>query len=189
MYSVPITIPGALLIDYKLLMVMSLLIQSPVSSSRTMHPQSHALTIGWTALKESDHLDILGVTFDSKMPFEKHLSSVFRAASQRLGILRKSWEVFHDRWLLGRCFRGFFLPVLEYRSVVWCSAADIHLKLLDRVISGASFLTGVCLSVTLLIVDPWQYYVCCTRSGVTRFTIFMVLYLCRMCRCGLHAVL
>ena len=138
---------------------MSLLIQYPVSSSRTMHPQSYALTIGGTALKESDHLDILGVTFDSKMPFEKHLRSVFRAASQRLGILRKSWDVFHDRLLLGRCFRGFFLPVLEYRSVVWCSAADIHLKLLDRVISGASFLTGVCLSVTLLIVDPWQYYV------------------------------
>ena len=25
---------------------------------------------------------------------------------------------------------------------MWCSAADTHLKLLDRVVSGASFLTG-----------------------------------------------
>ena len=36
----------------------------------------------------------------------------------------------------------FFLPVLEYCSEVWCSAADTHLKLLDRALSGASFLTG-----------------------------------------------
>ena len=44
--------------------------------------------------------------------------------------------------LLGRCFWGFVLPVLEYCSAVWCSAADTHLRLLDRVVSGASFLTG-----------------------------------------------
>ena len=45
------------------------------------------------------------------------------------------------------------------------------------------------MSVTLYIVDLWQYYVCCTRSCVTRCTLFMVLFLCRMCRCGLHTVL
>ena len=32
------------------------------------------------------------------------LLSVSRAASQRLGILRKSWRVFHDRALLGDAF-------------------------------------------------------------------------------------
>ena len=83
-----------------------------VSRSRTMHPQSPALTIGGTVLKESDDLVILGVTFYSKMTLEKHLRSVSRAASQRLGILRKSWKVFHDRSLLGRCLRCFVLPVL-----------------------------------------------------------------------------
>ena len=76
------------------------------------------------------------------MTFEKHLRSVSRAASQRLGILRKSWRVFHGRSLLGRCFQGFVLPVFEYCSAVWCSAADTHLKLLDRAVSGAQFLTG-----------------------------------------------
>ena len=47
----------------------------------------------------------------------------------------------------------------------------------------------MCLSVTLHIVDLWQYYICCTRSGITRCTLFMVLFLCRMCRFGLHEVL
>ena len=54
----------------------------------------------------------------------------------------KSWRVFHNRSLLGRCFWGFVLPVSEYCSAVWCSAADTHLKLLDRAVSGARFLNG-----------------------------------------------
>ena len=144
-------------------------------------------------LKEFDNLVILEVTFDSKMTFEKHIRNVSTAASQRLGILRKSWQVFHERLLLGRFFRCFDLPVLEYCSAVWYSAVDTHLKLLDRVVSDDSFLTGgvfeTVLSVTLHIVDLWQYYVHCTRSGVTRCTLFMVLFLCRMYRCGLHAAL
>ena len=105
--------------------------------------QSPPLTTGGTMLKESDDHVILRVTFESKITFEKHLRSVSRAASRRLGILRKSWLVFHDRSLLGRCLSGFVLPVLEYCSAVWCWAADTHLKLLDRAVSGASFLTGV----------------------------------------------
>ena len=78
-----------------------------------MHPQSPTLTIDGTVLKESDVLDILRVTFDSKLTFEKHLRSVSRAASERLGILRKSWRVYvrspHiDReMLLGFCLSSF----------------------------------------------------------------------------------
>ena len=48
--------------------------------------------------------------------------------------------MFHDRSLLERCFRGFVLPVLQYCSAVWCWAADTHLKLLDRAVSGSRFL-------------------------------------------------
>ena len=93
-----------------------------------MHPQAPPLTIGRTVLKESDDLVRLGVTFDSKVSLKKHLLSVSRASSQRLGILRKSWRVFHDRSLFGRCFRSSVWPVLDYCSAVWCSAADTHLK-------------------------------------------------------------
>ena len=113
-----------------------------VSRSSTMHTQSTPLTIGGTVMKESHDLVILGVTLDSKMTLEKHLRSVSRAASQRFGVLRKSWRVFHDRSLLGNCFLDFVLPVLEYHSAVWYSTADTHLKLLDHTVSVALFLTG-----------------------------------------------
>ena len=155
-----------------------------VSRSRTMHPLSTPLTIGGTVLKKSDDLVILGLTFDSKLTFEKHLRLVSTAASQRLGILRKFLRVFHDRSLHERFFRGFVLPVLEYCSAVWCSDADTHVKLLDCAVSGARFPTGVCLSVTLVIVDLLQLFVCSIRSGVARCARLMMRYLDRMCQCG-----
>ena len=105
---------------------------------RTMHSQSPQLTIGETVLKESDDLDLLGVSFDSKMIFEKHLRSVSTAASQRLCILRKSWRVFHDRLLLRRCFWGIFVLVLKYcfcSLVLGCR----YTKLLQRVVNGTCF--------------------------------------------------
>ena len=78
-----------------------------VCRSRTVHPQVTPLTLDGTVLEESADLVILGVTC------EKHLRSVSIAAVQRLGIMRKSWQVFHDRSLLVRSFRSFVLPVLE----------------------------------------------------------------------------
>ena len=80
------------------------------------------------------------------MTFEKHLHSVYRAASQRLGILRKFWQVFHDKLILKEMvFLGF-----QYCFAVWCSAANTHLKLLDCVVSGVSFLTGGALECDVL---------------------------------------
>ena len=113
-----------------------------VSRPRTVHPQLTPLTLDGTVLKESADLVMLEVTFDAKMTFEKHLRSVSSAAAQRLGIMRKSWQVFHDRSLLLRSFLSFALTVLEYCSAVCCLAADSHLKLLDRVVRRAGFLAG-----------------------------------------------
>ena len=68
---------------------------------------------------------------------------------KRLGVMRKSWQVFHDRSLLLISFWSFVLPVLEYCSAVWRSAADSHLKLLDRVVRSAGFLAGGILDCNL----------------------------------------
>ena len=94
-----------------------------------MHPQSPPLTIGGTVLKESDDLAILGMTFDSKMTFEKHLRSVSRAASQRLGILRKSWRVFHGRSFLGMF--AFGVLSCQFCSIVLQSGARLPIHTLN----------------------------------------------------------
>ena len=68
-----------------------------VSRSCTVHPLLTPLSLDRTVLKESADLVILGVTFDVKITFEKHLRPVPSAAAQRLCTMRKSWQVFHDR--------------------------------------------------------------------------------------------
>ena len=77
-----------------------------VYKSRTVYPQLTPLTLDGTVLKESADLVILVVTFDAKMTFEKHHSTVSSAAGQRLGVMRKSWQVFHDRSLLLSSFEA-----------------------------------------------------------------------------------
>ena len=126
-----------------------------VSRSCTVHPQLTTLILDGTVLKESADLVILVVTFDAKMTLEKHLHTVSSAAARRLGIMRKSWQVFHDRSLLLRSFFGikkrvlFTSGVLEYCSAVWCSAADSYLKLLVRVVRSSGFLVGGVLDCNL----------------------------------------
>ena len=74
------------------------------------------------------------------------------------------------------CFLGYALGLLSCQF--WSTVPPFGVWLLVHT-----------LDYWIVAVDLWQYYVCCTRSGVTRCTLFMVLFLCRMCRCGLHAVL
>ena len=115
-------------------------------------------------LKETDDLDILRMTYDSKITFEKHLCSVSWSASEGLvswgsecSLTLKMIErvntlsmidwidlVFHDRLLLGRCIQGFVLFDIKYCSHVWCLAQihTIRLQLLDYVVSGNCFLNG-----------------------------------------------
>ena len=53
-----------------------------VSRSFTIHLQSISLTLNGTLLKVSDDPVIMGVTFDAKMAFDKHLQSVSRATAR-----------------------------------------------------------------------------------------------------------
>jgi len=120
-----------------------------VCRSRTVNPPAPALYLDGVELKNVKSLVILGVTFDSKLTFAEHLRSVSKSVPQRIGILRKSRKVFRDSQVLLGCFNCFLLPVLEYCSAVWCSAADSHSKLLDRAVAGAKFLVGDALSCDL----------------------------------------
>ena len=78
------------------------------------------------------------VTFDTKTTFELGFQSSFSMAWYHVEVHGEYFMI--DRFF-GGAFGGVVLPVLEYCSVVLCSAADSHLKLLDRVVNGDSFLT------------------------------------------------
>ena len=80
----------------------------------------------------------------------------------------------------------------QFWSTVLQSGARLPIHTLNywtvqSVVPG--FYLGMRLSVTLLIADPWQSFVCFIRSGVKRCTLLMVLYLGRKCQCGFNPLL
>ena len=121
-----------------------------VSRSRTLNPSHPDLSIGNDVLVTCDSFKILGIMFDSKFTFEKHIRSISSSVAQKVGWLRKSYKIFGDHSVLKKCFNSFILPCLEYCSPVWSSAAPCHLKLLDRNVRACKFL------IPELQMDLWH---------------------------------
>ena len=115
------------------------MVQQP-RRSKTVLPSFPRLTLNGVVLRELSELIILGVTFDPKLTFERHIRSVAASASQKIGIMRRGRKIFDSVEVVQHCFRSFMLPVLEYASVVWGSAASSHLALLNRVVNRCSHL-------------------------------------------------
>ena len=83
---------------------------------------------------------------------------LFRASfsSQRICIFRLVKHIFVDTSVLLRCYYAFVLPILEYCSPVWGSAAACHLQLLEHQVY----------SVTRLCPDQ-SFLSLCHRRRVT----------------------
>ena len=88
--------------------------------------------------------------FDSKFTFESHIRSVSSSIAQKLGMLRKSFKILGDMSVLINSFNAFILPCFEYCSPAWFSAADSHLKLLDRNLNAFKF------SIPNLMTNLWH---------------------------------
>ena len=77
-------------------------------------------------------------------------------------------------------------------GVLFCTlvlGCDIHLKLLDRAVNGARFLTGGVFECHIFHRRSVAVLCMLYKIRVTRCTLLMVLPLDRMCQRGLHAVL
>ena len=96
-----------------------------------MSPAHGDLVLFGVSFRATPNLDILGVKFDSKLTFEDHFRGIVSRVSQRTGILRLAKSIFVDTSVLLRCCFAFALPIIEYCSLVWGSAAECHLQLLE----------------------------------------------------------
>ena len=57
---------------------------------------------------------------------------IVSSVSQKIGILSLTKRIFVNTSVLLHCYFAFVLPILEYCSAVWGSAAECHLQLLER---------------------------------------------------------
>ena len=73
-----------------------------------------------------------GLKLNTYLTFEVHVRSIVSRVSQRIFILRFVKRVFVETSVLLRCYYAFVLPIIEYCSQVWGSAAECHLQRLER---------------------------------------------------------
>ena len=123
-----------------------------VCRSRTVSPPHGDLILSGVSIRASPNLDFFGVKFDSKLTFEDHVRGILSRVSQRIDILRLVKRIFVDTSVLLCCDFAFVLPILEYCSPVWGSAAECHLQLLERLhgvfggqaLSRSEFILSLC---------------------------------------------
>ena len=75
------------------------------------------------------------------------MRGIVSRVSQRIGILRQVKHVFVDTSVLFRSYFALVLPILQYCSQVWRSAAECHLLLLELHVYSVAWL---CSDQTLL---------------------------------------
>ena len=100
--------------------------------SRSLNPPHGHLVLFGVSIRPSPNLDILGMKFDRKLNFEDHVRGIVSRVSQRIGILMLVKRIFVDTSVLLRWYFAFVLPILEYCSPMWVSAAECFLRLLER---------------------------------------------------------
>ena len=111
-----------------------------VSRSRTASPAHPQLSLNGHILNNCNTIKLLGITFDSKLTFEEHIRKMSSSIAQKIGILRKCRKVYEDDSIVKHSFFSFILPHFEYCAPVWCSAAQSHIRLINRCFSMIRFI-------------------------------------------------
>ena len=153
-----------------------------ISRSRTVEPLFPDLVIDGSVVEMVSEFKILGVILDCKLAFEKQVRAIAATASMRVGILRKTMSVFRDVAIVAKCFWAFILPVIEYCSPVWMSAATSHQSLFDRVVSQVNRLSGgSVISAIFGTGAKWHLWVFSSRLTVWLITLCVVFFQRSIC--------
>ncbi|KAJ8364402.1 hypothetical protein SKAU_G00132340 [Synaphobranchus kaupii] len=104
-------------------------------SIKALHFDDHQLA-------NTEELDILGVTIDSKLSWSKHLAKISIGAGQKLGALRRVASKLNTK-SRSTIYKAQVRSIVEYASLSWMSAPPTQLGLLDNIQKAALKIIGV----------------------------------------------
>ena len=91
----------------------------------------------------------LGLTFNNKGRWGKHIENIVTSASKIIGIMRKLKYSF-SRQALNQIYMSYVLPILEYSSIVWDNCTVYEAEALEKLQNEAArIVTGLTRSVSL----------------------------------------
>ena len=86
----------------------------------------------YVALDEVDEEKDLGVTFQSNLKFDKHISSIIAKAQRVLSLIYHSFD-YMDRDMFLVLYKSVVRPILEYATCVWPPSLKKDMQKLEAV--------------------------------------------------------
>ena len=80
--------------------------------------QDFSFNIDGQQIQKCDDVDLLGVNIDSKLSFDKHISSICSKVNKQLSVVKRFKHLIDDH-IKRRLYKAFILPVFNYCSDVW----------------------------------------------------------------------
>lgn len=106
------------------------------------HPfDPDGIVMGGHDVEQVTELKITGFVFDSKLLWGSHIDAVVKKARQRIGALR-NLVPYMDSGNLKAMYTTFIRSIIEYGSVLYMGAKDVHLNKLDAIQRSAQELGG-----------------------------------------------
>lgn len=94
------------------------------------------------SLSRTDSTRDLGVFFDSKLSFAKHIELTVSSSMKTLGFILRLSQVFHDNGVLIKLFYCYIRSKLEYCSLIWSPIYEYQVKSIESVLR--KFLKFLC---------------------------------------------
>ena len=90
-------------------------------------------TINNQPVMEKSSVKDLGVIFDNKMTFNKHIETTASRAMSIYGMTKRYCHDFSDPHAILAIYFGLARSILEYASVIWTPVYEVHKKRVERV--------------------------------------------------------
>ena len=135
------------------------------------------ITLDNTIIESNKEMNVLGVTFDSKLNWSSHIGKAITKAKKSLyavQLLKKFFNQTQMRTLLD----SFFYPVLDYHSVIWLSP-EINCQLKQALLSVSANAVMSCLmynNTEISILKIHEICKKCTPSQIMLYQNSLQLY-------------
>ncbi|KAJ3656334.1 hypothetical protein Zmor_015418 [Zophobas morio] len=104
-----------------------------ISYCRKLNIVDFSYSIEGTLLERKTSIKDLGVTFDSCLTFDIHLTNICNAANKSLGFVMRTSKFFNNIDVIKSLFFAYVLSKLEYAALIWYPIHMCQHMLLDKV--------------------------------------------------------
>lgn len=104
-----------------------------ISFTRKHNPIHHNYKLQDTTIERVDVIKDLGVWFDCKLNFKRHINITIAKANSVLSLIKRFAKEFNDLFVIKSLYTSLVLSIIEYGSIVWMPAFEIDIKRIESI--------------------------------------------------------